>query len=98
MAIAGYRQLINRDLPIEERGCTSKARFLSRAEARSITRHGRRSAADGGLRPYRCRFCEWWHLGHRRQRSHALRRPALGRETTRAPAEAGALASGEWED
>jgi len=45
-----------------ERGCTSKARFLSRREARSMGRHGRHQ--DGSLRPYHCRFRDWWHLGH----------------------------------
>jgi len=66
MALVDYRRFINRDLPIEERACTSKARFLSRGEARSMVRHGRRCAARGDLRPYRCRSCGWWHLGHRR--------------------------------
>jgi hypothetical protein len=36
-----YHQFINRDLPIWERACTSKVRFESRAEARSLARHGR---------------------------------------------------------
>jgi hypothetical protein len=59
-----YRSFINRDLPQRERACESKAVFISRREARSLIAHGRR--VDGGLRPYRCRFCAGWHLGHRR--------------------------------
>jgi len=62
MTAIPYRELINRNLPLMERGCTSKARFLSRREARSMGRHGRHQ--DGSLRPYHCRFCDWWHLGH----------------------------------
>jgi len=60
-----YRQLINRDLPRVERGCTSKAYFVSRAEARSLSRHGRRQ--DGAMRPYHCHTCAGWHLGHPRR-------------------------------
>ena len=61
-----YRQFINRDLPIVERGCTSKAAFVSRGEARSLVRHGRFSS--GNLEPYHCRTCGLWHLGHHRRR------------------------------
>jgi hypothetical protein len=57
-----YRELINRDLPLLERGCTSKAMFISRREAQNVKRHGRHQ--DGSVRPYRCRYCDWWHLGH----------------------------------
>ena len=64
MSVISYRQFINRDLPLLERGCTSKARFISRSEAKSSARRNRRN--DGSLHPYRCRSCEWWHLGHRR--------------------------------
>jgi hypothetical protein len=66
--IADYRRFINRDLPLIERGCTSKAAFVSRREARSLVRSGRRS--DGSLDPYHCGVCGHWHLGHRRRRSH----------------------------
>ena len=64
MSAIPYRQFINRDLPRFERGCTSKALFISRGEARSMSRNGRRQ--DGSLYPYRCRYCDGWHLGHRR--------------------------------
>jgi hypothetical protein len=64
MSVISYRQFINRDLPMGERGCTSKAVFLSRSEARSYTRRNRRN--DGSTHPYHCRSCDWWHLGHRR--------------------------------
>lgn len=65
MSAIPYRQFINRDLPPVERGCTSKAVYISRREARSTSRHGR--GQDGSLRPYRCRFCDGWHLGHPRR-------------------------------
>ncbi len=72
MPIVDYRLFVNRDLPIRERACESKAVYVTRADARSTARHGRHS--DGALAPYHCRFCSMWHLGHRRQR-HG-RRPA----------------------
>lgn len=64
MSVISYRDFINRDLPPVERGCTSKAVFVSRGEARTFARRDRRH--DGSLHPYHCRFCTQWHLGHRR--------------------------------
>jgi hypothetical protein len=61
-----YHQFINRNLPIVERSCTSKSLFLSRAEARTRARGGRH--ADGQVKPYHCRHCDGWHLGHPRRR------------------------------
>jgi hypothetical protein len=66
-----YHDFINRDLPLVERGCTSKALFLSRREARAWMRSGRRS--DGRLDPYHCGYCGGWHLGHRRGHAARLR-------------------------
>ncbi|MBI3752100.1 MAG: hypothetical protein HY263_10665 [Chloroflexi bacterium] len=60
--IADYRQLINRDLPLVERGCSSKAAYGTRGEARSLSRRGRH--IGGRLAAYRCRWCGLWHLGH----------------------------------
>jgi hypothetical protein len=73
MPVVDYRQFINRDLPMRERACESKAVYLSRADARSSVRNGRRH--DGSLAPYHCRYCSLWHLGHRRHR-HGRRRAA----------------------
>jgi hypothetical protein len=67
MPVVDYRQFVNRDLPLPERGCSSKAVFITRSEAKHLARHGRHS--DGTLRPYRCRRCAGWHLGHRRRMS-----------------------------
>ena len=64
MQTVDYRQFINRSLPLIERCCTSKALFTSRREARSLVRNGRRSS--GALKPYHCRSCRGWHLGHPR--------------------------------
>jgi hypothetical protein len=60
-----YHEFINRDLPIRERACTSKTVFFSRREAKALTRHGRRT---DGVKPYHCRWCDHWHLGHSRRR------------------------------
>jgi hypothetical protein len=65
MSAGDYHQFINRHLPMIERGCTSKALFVSRREAQSLARNGRHR--DGRLRAYRCANCGGWHLGHRRQ-------------------------------
>ncbi|HVA85094.1 MAG TPA: hypothetical protein VNF73_02125 [Candidatus Saccharimonadales bacterium] len=63
--LVDYRLFINRDLPLVERGCGSKARYESRREARSYANHGVRR--DGSLHPYHCEWCGGWHLGHRRR-------------------------------
>jgi hypothetical protein len=41
--------------------------FVSRREARSQVRHGRQGG--GSVKPYHCRHCGGWHLGHRRRRT-----------------------------
>ena len=66
MPVLDYRQFVNRDVPIQERACTSKVAFVSRREALSRCRHGRMGYS--GLKPYRCEWCDGWHLGHRRRR------------------------------
>ncbi len=66
MTLTDYRQFINRDLPIRDRACGSKAVYVSRREAGASARNGRRQS--GSLAAYRCRFCSLWHLGHRRHR------------------------------
>jgi hypothetical protein len=63
--LADYRTLINRNLPLVERACTSKAAYVSQREARFVSRHGRHG--NGQLEPYRCGNCDLWHLGHRRR-------------------------------
>jgi hypothetical protein len=65
MPVVDYRQFINRDLPIRARACESKAVYVTRGEARQASRNRR---FDGSVAPYHCRFCDRWHLGHRRQR------------------------------
>jgi hypothetical protein len=63
---ADYREFVNRTLSLIERGCRSKAAFVSRREARAVSRHGRH--ANGQLAPYHCGWCQLWHVGHRRRR------------------------------
>jgi hypothetical protein len=65
MTSLAYRDFVNRDLPIRERACESKAVYVTRGEARQRLRAGRR--VDGAMKPYRCRFCVQWHVGHRRR-------------------------------
>ncbi len=65
MHTVDYRQFVNRNLPLQDRGCTSKAMFVSRREAQSLLRKGRHGSS--GLKPYRCRWCDGWHLGHSRR-------------------------------
>jgi hypothetical protein len=62
MQAIGYRAFVNRELPLKERACGSKALYISRAEAKATVRHGRRMGS--GLHPYRCEWCSGWHLGH----------------------------------
>jgi hypothetical protein len=62
--VTDYRQFINRELPLVERACSSKVGFAGRREARTAAHHGRH--AHGTLKPYSCRFCGAWHLGHPR--------------------------------
>lgn len=69
MTALTYRLLINRDLPIRDRACESKAVYLTRGEARQQLRGGRHM--DGAMKPYHCRFCGRWHLGHRRRSGRA---------------------------
>ena len=65
MSAGDYHTFINRNLPMVERGCISKALFVSRREAQNLARNGR--CSDGKLRAYHCATCGGWHLGHRRQ-------------------------------
>jgi len=74
MSTLAYRLYVNRDLPIRDRACESKAVYVTRGEARQQLRGGRRM--DGAMKPYRCRFCDGWHVGHRRRR-HVRRSPAV---------------------
>ena len=92
--IPPYRLLVNRDLPLPERGCGSKVPHSTRAEARSFARQGRR--ANGALRPYRCRWCPGWHLGHRGSRKERFHRRRLGANMIALVRAAESLA--EWQD
>jgi hypothetical protein len=63
MSALAYRSFVNRDLSIRERACSSKAMYVTRGEARQRVRGARH--IDPSMKPYRCRYCSMWHLGHR---------------------------------
>jgi DNA-directed RNA polymerase subunit RPC12/RpoP len=63
MSALAYRSFVNRDLPIRERACESKAMYVTRGEARQRVRAA--GHIDPSMKPYRCRYCSMWHLGHR---------------------------------
>ena len=46
-------------------GCRGKKQFLSWERANKAAGRSRRSRMHDGdiLRPYRCRFCQFWHVG-----------------------------------
>jgi hypothetical protein len=47
----------------EWRGCQSKTRFPSPADARRLAKkHQKRHPNGHRLRPYECRYCGEWHL------------------------------------
>lgn len=69
MSALAYREFVNRNLPTRDRACASKAVCLTRSDARQRVRAGRH--IDGAMKPYHCRFCSMWHLGHRRRSGRA---------------------------
>ncbi len=52
---------VERERALEDKACTSKNRYVDRADAEETIRlceeHGQR-----GLRTYKCRYCGGWHL------------------------------------
>jgi hypothetical protein len=47
-----------------ETACLGKRRYFTRAIAKRESSRIRREGGDK-LRPYQCRYCQQWHLGHR---------------------------------
>jgi hypothetical protein len=89
-----YRRLVNRDLPREERACTSKIPFETRIEARAHARDDRRT--DGSLRPYRCPFRDHWHVGHKRRRPPTT--SSVGHAAPESPRDTGWSLDWLWRD
>lgn len=60
------------DLKLRRKQCEGKLRYPSLKDARlSATEMSRRIGRD--ISPYRCRFCESWHVGHtpfRKEQNH----------------------------
>ncbi len=51
--------------PLQRRSCIDKIRHRSEAKAWAIIHKMRKHGQDTkGLRPYRCRYCTGYHLGH----------------------------------
>jgi hypothetical protein len=49
------------------RSCLAKRPYGSETEARAIVKDIRKSgkmARFTGMNAYKCRFCEFWHVGH----------------------------------
>lgn len=44
--------------------CDSKRAYATWRDARGAALH-RIKAAREPIRPYKCRFCQWWHIGHK---------------------------------
>lgn len=56
-------------LALPELRCkTGKTCFNSKAEATSSLSAMRRRGRPASMTPFRCTWCEKWHLGHRRGR------------------------------
>ena len=47
----------------EQRSCLQKVAYVSRGEARNAA-HAVEGCHGGRLKPYHCRFCGGWHVGH----------------------------------
>lgn len=52
---------------LKERGCEGKTRFGTEAAAQGQVDELYRvkKAMEGTLGTYACRYCGWWHVGHR---------------------------------
>ena len=61
----------------EQIACGWKARYTRRKYAKDTSSYIRRNGGPN-LRPYRCRFCGCWHLGHRPGHATYLRRSRNG--------------------
>ncbi len=60
-----------RMLSTRERSCDGKHLYVTRKEAKARVH---RVPKLRGLRPYKCLFCEFWHLGHSTAKSRARHR------------------------
>lgn len=47
------------DIYAQERTCARKRRFFNRSDAKAVARK------YDGVKPYLCRYCGVFHLGHR---------------------------------
>lgn len=61
----------------EEVSCWGKTCFPYRRPAKWTSSRIRRTGGPN-LRPYPCRFCDYWHLGHRPGHATYLRRTHNG--------------------
>ncbi len=56
---------------IRRNKCTNKQVFSSLEEARIVAGKMTRKRKYGGISPYRCTFCNKFHVGHYNTRSYA---------------------------
>ncbi len=54
-----------------DRSCTGKHRYTTRKGAKARVH---RVPKLKGLRPYKCAYCEFWHLGHSSARAREAMR------------------------
>ena len=46
-----------------KRMCGKKRRYVTRREAKEVVKRMKKRGKKGN-RPYRCVFCDYWHIGH----------------------------------
>lgn len=64
-------------IDLEERQCKNKKQFLTRKDAKRSAR--RRYTSYKDMQPYKCPWCEMWHVGHRRGREKKYKEPGQER-------------------
>lgn len=50
-----------------ERSCLGKRRYVTKREAENAVIRIAKQEHDETIQRYRCRYCGFWHLGHRRE-------------------------------
>lgn len=51
----------------EERACLGKRRYGTKRAAQAVVLAIAKQDKDETIQPYKCEFCGYWHVGHRRK-------------------------------